>query len=160
MPCKPFAMMRVLRPRPNSPRTPSCRMTSLAASAVHVSVSLERTEDGRCGLTVRDLGIVDLTIGLDHPQRVGNAVGYDGGAEANKGQAGQPHDQRVLRGLFNVLRQEVVLRSVDKPSAKPSRPGRGVVIVNSPLQTRGNVRQTWQQRSRRRPTTNSRCHSP
>lgn len=74
MPCKPFAMMRVLRPRPKRPRTPSCRMTSLAASATHDVVSFAGTESGSYGLTVGDLGIIDLTVGLDHPQGVGNTV--------------------------------------------------------------------------------------
>lgn len=104
MPWRPFAMIRVLRPRPNRPKMPSCRMTSLAASAVHHAVSLIRAEIGGCGLTVRDLGVVNLPVGLDDPQGVGNTVGYDGGAEADEGQAGQPHDQGVLRRLFNVLR--------------------------------------------------------
>jgi hypothetical protein len=60
-------------------------------------------------LTVRNLSVVDLTVGLDHPQGVGNTVRYYGGAEADESQAGQPHDERVFRRLFDVLREEVVL---------------------------------------------------
>lgn len=34
IPCRPFAIMRVFRPRPNKPRIPSWRTTKRAASAV------------------------------------------------------------------------------------------------------------------------------
>lgn len=120
MPCNPFAMIRVLRPRPNRPKTPSCRMTSLAASAAHHAVSFA-DRDGVGRLTVGDLGIVDLAIGLDHPQGVGNTVRYNRGAEPDESQAGQPHDKRVLRGLFDVLRQEVVLPSLKNDQVRNLR---------------------------------------
>lgn len=67
---------------------PSCRMTSLAASAIHDAVSFAGTESSSCELTVGDLGVVDLTVGLNHPQRVGNTVRYHGGAEADECQTG------------------------------------------------------------------------
>lgn len=88
IPCKPFAMMRVLRPRPKRPRMPSCSMTSLAASATHHTVSFAGVASSSCELTVGYLGVVDLTVGLNHPQGVRYAVRYHGGAEADESQTG------------------------------------------------------------------------
>lgn len=111
IPCKPFAIILVFRPRPKRPRRPSWRTTSLAASAVRVSYQSHSKSDCRGGpaLTVRHLRLVDLAVCLDHPQGVGHRVRHDGGAEANEGQAGQPDNERVLRGLGEGLGEEVIL---------------------------------------------------
>ena len=78
-------------------------MTSLAASAAQHTVSFVGRRSGSGELTVGYLGVVDLTVCLDDPQGVGNTIRYDGGAESDESEAGQPHDERMLGGLFDVL---------------------------------------------------------
>ncbi len=85
-----MARIRVLRPRPKRPDMPSWRMTSLAASAIW-ELATAVDQRGKGVLTVGNLGIVNLAVGLDHPQGVGQAVGHDRGDETDKGKAKQPH---------------------------------------------------------------------
>lgn len=163
MPCRPFAMIRVFRPRPKRPKTPSCRMTSLAASAARHSVSSICIKGGSCRLTVGHLSVVDLAVSLDHPERVGNTIRNDGGAEADERQPGEPDDEGVLGRLLDVLGQEVVLpRTVSISSVafgckKEMSP---LLRAHSLLRTRGSAQQRWRQPWRRLPTTGCRCRSP
>jgi hypothetical protein len=74
-PWSPLHKIRVGSPRPKSPKIPSSRITNLAASAMHRQLH-PREEKGQenyyVALTIRDLGVIDLTIGLDDSQRVGD----------------------------------------------------------------------------------------
>lgn len=62
----PLVRIRVPRPRINSPRTPSCAMTALAALTVGWDAKNVLLKDHErkelCKLTVRDLRFIDLNV--------------------------------------------------------------------------------------------------
>lgn len=119
-PCRPLLKMRVFRPRPSSPDTPSSRTTSRTASPAfqkrkkkEVSkITATKAYKEACyekAFTVGDFGVVDLAVGLNYPQRVGHGIRDDGGDEPDKGQAQQPQEQLAFRWLLDGFGQEVIL---------------------------------------------------
>lgn len=54
-------------------------------------------------LTIRDLDVVDLAIGLHNPQGIGYRVGDNRRYESDKRKAEQPHNQRVSRRFRDIF---------------------------------------------------------
>ena len=106
-PWSPLHKIRVLRPRPKSPLTPSSMIINFAASAANCLVYFRGP--GVIKLTVRDFGIVDLAVSLYNSQRIGNRIRNYRGNEPDKGKPRQPHSNRMFWRLVEILWQKIIL---------------------------------------------------
>ena len=108
-PCKPLHKILVLSPRPSNPVTPSCRTTSLAASAtVYQYSAREAIGKNQSRLTVRNLCIINLSICLDNSQRIRHRIRHNRSHEADESETQKPDDDGVLWWCWDSLGEEVV----------------------------------------------------